>query len=78
MQFHAASMDMTEEAMEQLRYGLSRSGPLQEALDHALKELDGCVSVRVRVSVRKTRGHIDPYSHPSPLPRHHAARAWHP
>lgn len=37
-------MDMTEEAMEQLRYGLSRSGPLQEALDHALKELDGCVS----------------------------------
>lgn len=42
-QFHAASMDMTEEAMEQLRYGLSRSGPLQEALDHALKELDGCV-----------------------------------
>lgn len=29
--------------MEQLRYGLSRSGPLQEALDHALKELDGCV-----------------------------------
>ena len=36
-------MDMTEEAMEQLRYGLSRSGPLQEALDHALKELDGCV-----------------------------------
>lgn len=41
LQFHATSMSMTEEAMEQLRYGLSRSGPLQEALDHCLKELDG-------------------------------------
>jgi hypothetical protein len=32
---------MTEEALEKLRYSLSRSGPLQDALDHCLKELDG-------------------------------------
>ena len=34
-------MEMTEEALEKLRYTLSRSGPLQEALDHCLKQLDG-------------------------------------
>lgn len=33
-------MDMSEEDMEKLRYSLSRSGPLQEALDQCLKHLD--------------------------------------
>lgn len=31
---------MSEEALERLRYGLSQSGPLQEALDHCLLDLD--------------------------------------
>jgi len=35
-----ASSGTSSEALERLRYGLSQSGPLQEALDHCLLEMD--------------------------------------
>ncbi|CAM9973433.1 unnamed protein product, partial [Discosporangium mesarthrocarpum] len=41
MQFHAESqLDMSQEQMERLRLSVSRSGPLQDALDHCYRHLD--------------------------------------